>query len=220
MDVEGENFLVFETCLEQRVHVRNIDLLFDLQFVMVGEVERQRHVRLPHAALHVVHGQGVGGLVLQGFGGALLIERDRLAVVVDGFGCFAGLIPLVDHGIILVGVLVGADVGGYLVVCAKFQQTGRFTVRAADIQHQLAVNVDPHVIVAGEEELDRNFNVLAAAICPHNHFAVFCKRKVKLQLGAKAVVVLGGTAAVANCFVKREETIPLTVCTVVGTTVK
>ena len=40
MDVEGENFLVFETVSEQRVHVRNIDLLFDLQFVMVGEVER------------------------------------------------------------------------------------------------------------------------------------------------------------------------------------
>ena len=215
MDVEGENFLVFETVLEQRVHVRNIDLLFDLQFVMVGEVERQRHVRLPHTALHVVHGQGVGGLVFKGFGGALLIERDRLAVVVDGFGCFAGPI---DHGIILVGVLVGADVGGYGVVCAKFQQTGRFTVRAADIQHQLAVNVDPHVIVAGEEELDRNFNVPAAGVFSYNNLAVLCKRKVKLQLGAKAVVVLGGTAG--NCFVKREETIPLTVCTVVGTTVK
>ena len=44
--------------------------------------------------------------------------------------------------------------GGYGVVLAKFQQTGRFAVRTADIQNQLAVNVDPHVIVTGEEELD------------------------------------------------------------------
>ena len=67
LDVEGKNFLVQETALEQLVHARNIDLLFDLQFVMVGEVERQRHVGFPHAALHVVHGQGVDGFVFQGF---------------------------------------------------------------------------------------------------------------------------------------------------------
>ena len=217
MDVEGENFLVFETVSEQRVHIRNIDLLFDLQFVMVGEVERHRHVGLPHAALHVVHSQGVGGLVFKGFGGALLIERDRLAVVVDGFGCFAGLIPLVDHGVACVGVLVGADVGGCGVVFAKFQQTGRFTVCAADIQHQLAVNVDPHVIVTGEEELDGNFDVVAVVVFSYNNIAVLCKRKVKLQLGAKAVVVLGGTAG--NCFVKREETIPHIIRFVAGITV-
>ena len=204
LDVEGENFLVFETVSEQRVHVRNIDLLFDLQLVMVGEVERQRHVGLPHAALHVVHGQGVGGLVFKGFvGGALVIERDRLAVVFDGFGRFAGPI---DHGIILVGVLVGADVGGYGVVFAKFQQTGRFTVRAADIQHQLAVNIDPHVIVAGEEELDRNFDVAAAGVFSYNNIAVLCKRKVKLQLGTKAVVVLGRPDC-ADCLVKREKAV-------------
>ena len=33
---------------------------------------------------------------------------------------------------------------------------------------------------------------LPLVIFPHNQFTVFCKRKVKLQLGAKAVVVLGG----------------------------
>ena len=86
-------------------------------------------------------------------------------------------------------------------------------MRTADIQHQLAVNVDPHVIVAGEEELNGD----GLPILPHSHLAVLCKRKVKLQLGAKAVVVLGGTAG--NCLVKREETKPLTVCFVVVTTV-
>ena len=85
-------------------------------------------------------------------------------------------------------------------------------MRTADIQHQLAVNVDPHVIVAGEEEFDGNFLL----IIPHNHLAVTCKRKVKLQLGAKAVVVFGGTAG--NLFIKREETMR-TVHTVAGITV-
>ena len=49
------------------------------------------------------------------------------------------------------------------------EQTGRPVVRTADIQHQLAVNVDPHVIVAGEEELDGD----CLPILPHSHLAVF-----------------------------------------------
>ena len=129
-------------------------------------------------------------------------ERDRGLVEADGFGG----ISLVDHGVACVGVLVGADIGGYGAVRAKFQQTGSFTVRAADIQHQLAVNVDPHVIVAGEEELDRNFNVPAAGVFSYNNLAVLCKRKVKLQLGAKAVVVLGCPDC-ADCLVKREKAV-------------
>ena len=88
---------------------------------------------------------------------------------------------------------------------------------AADIQHQLAVNVDPHVIVAGEEELDGDFDVFVVGVFSYNNIAVLCKRKVKLQLGAKAVVVLGGTAG--NCFVKREETIPHIIRFVAGITV-
>ena len=79
-------------------------------------------------------------------------------------------------------------------------------MRAADIQHQLAVNVDPHVIVAGEEELDRNFNVPAAGVFSYNNLAVLGKRKVKLQLGAKAVVVLGCPDC-ADCLVKREKAV-------------
>ena len=39
-----------------------IDLFFHLQLVMVREVERHRHVGLPHTALHVVHGKGVLGV--------------------------------------------------------------------------------------------------------------------------------------------------------------
>ena len=101
------------------------------------------------------------------------------------------------------GVLVGTDVGGYGAVRAKFQQTGRFVVRTADIQNQLAVNVDPHVIVTGEEELDGDFGV---GIITCNDLTVVCKRKVKLQLGAKAVVVLGRPDC-GNCLVKREKAV-------------
>ena len=76
LDVEGEDLLVFEAVLEQIVYSRNIDLFLDLQFVVVGEVERHRHVGLPHAALHVEHGQGVGG--------AFFVSNDILALVIEG----------------------------------------------------------------------------------------------------------------------------------------
>ena len=180
-------------------------MLFNLQFVIVGEVERHRHVGLPHTALHIEHGQGVGGAVFVQMDGFAfrLGERDRFLIEVDGF--VVG-ISRVDHGVCCVGVLVGADVGGYGAVRAKFQQTGRFVVRTADIQNQIAVNVDPHVVVTGEEELDGNFDVLAVAVFFYNNIAVLCKRKVKLQLGAKAVVVLG-RLDVGNCLVKREKAV-------------
>ena len=78
-------------------------------------------------------------------------------------------------------------------------------MRTADIQNQLAVNVDPHVIVTGEEELDGDCGVVAAGVF-YNNIAVLCKRKVKLQLGAKAVVVLGRPDC-GNCLVKREKAV-------------
>ena len=77
-------------------------------------------------------------------------------------------------------------------------------MRTADIQNQLAVNVDPHVIVTGEEELDGDFGV---GIITCNDLTVVCKRKVKLQLGAKAVVVLGRRPGCGNCLVKREKAV-------------
>ena len=79
-------------------------------------------------------------------------------------------------------------------------------MRTADIQNQLAVNVDPHVIVTGEEELDGDCGGVVAAGVFYNNIAVLCKRKVKLQLGAKAVVVLGRPAC-GNCLVKREKAV-------------
>ena len=229
LDVEGENLLVLEAVLEQIVYSRNIDLLFNLQLVMVGEVERHRHVGLPHAALHVEHGQGVGGAFVEGEGFAalinnfaLLLEFDFFAVEVDGFvgGCF------VSH----TACFVGADIGGYGVGCStipKFQQAGRFTVCAADIQHQLTVNVDPHIIVTGEEELDGDFDVFTFFIRANNNLPVIRQCKVKLQLSTKAVVIFVYIAIFLRyLLIKWEETIStglviifIIFCAVIRTTV-
>ena len=214
LDVEGEYLLVFETVLEQFVYSRNIDLLFNLQLVVVGEVERHRHVGLPHAALHIEHGQGVGGafgegefffatltfaIINKNF--ALFLEFDFVAVKVDRFALSTILVNNT-------ACFVGADIGGYGVGCSvsrlsKFQQTGRFTVRAADIQHQLTVNVDPHIIVTREEELDGDFII---GIIPYLNITVIRQCKVKLQLRTKAVVVLGCTTS-ADTRVEREEAV-------------
>lgn len=208
LDVEGEDLLVLEAVLEQIVYSRNIDLFLDLQFVVVGEVERHRHVGLPHSALHVEHGQRVGGAFGEGEGFvvlnknlALLLEFDFFAVEVDRF----------STSIILVNItacFVGADIGGYgvgifIFSLSKFQQTGRFTVRAADIQHQLTVNVDPHIIVTGEEELDGDFII---GIIPYLNHTVIGQCKVKLQLRTKAVVVIAGCCG--SCLlIEGEETV-------------
>ena len=195
---------------------------------MVGEVERHRHVGLPHAALHVEHGQGMGGAFVEGEffllivlikNFALLLEFDFFAVEVDGF---VVCVCCVSH----TACFVGADIGGYGVgffVCrlSKFQQAGRFTVRAADIQHQLTVNVDPHIIVTGEEELNGDF---ITGIIPYLNLTVIRQCKVKLQLRTKAVVVFVYIAILRRyLLIKWEETIStglvIIFCAVIRTTV-
>ena len=177
---------------------------------MVGEVVGDRHVGLPHAALHVEHGQGVGGAFVEGEffvlivlirNFALLGECDWAAVEVDGFVVYVCCVSRT-------ACFVGADIGGYGVGCSvsrlsKFQQAGRFTVRAADIQHQLTVNVDPHIIITGEEELNGDF---ITGIIPYLNLTVIRQCKVKLQLRTKAVVVIAGCCG--NCFlIEGEETV-------------
>ena len=232
LDGKIKDFLVVKASLEILINITQIDLLFNLQLVVVGEVERHRHVGLPHAALHVEHGQGVGGAFVEGeFFGlivliknfALLGECDWAAVEVYGFvvcGCCVSR----------TACFVGADIGGYDVVCSitpKFQQAGRFTVRAADIQHQLTVNVDPHIIVTGEEELDGDFDVFTVFIRANNNLTVIRQCKVKLQLRTKAVVVFVYIAILLHyLLIKWEETIStglviifIIFCAVIRTTV-
>ena len=58
-DGEVEEPFIREAIFEKVVDTVNVDFLFHLQLVIIREVERNRHVGLPHAALHVVHGKGV-----------------------------------------------------------------------------------------------------------------------------------------------------------------
>ena len=91
----------------------------------------------------------------------------------------------------VVAVFNLADVGCNGVVAvlvrAKLQQTFRFCTGTADIQHQLVINEHPHIIIAGEEELDGDF---LALIFSYYDIAVLCQRKVKLQFSTVTVVVL------------------------------
>ena len=85
LDGEVEDFLVFKAVLEGRINVFQFDLFLNLQLVIIREVERHRHVGLPHTAFHVVHGKGV----LLAFAeviksSALRVELDVLAMICYG----------------------------------------------------------------------------------------------------------------------------------------
>ena len=69
LDGEVEDFLACKAVLEVRIsNVFQIDHFLNLQLVIIREVERHRHVGLPHTAFHVVHGKGVlaGGKIRDG----------------------------------------------------------------------------------------------------------------------------------------------------------
>ena len=80
LDGEVEDFLVFKAVFEVLIsNVFQIDLFLNLQLVIIREVERHRHVGLPHTAFHVVHGKGVlaGGKIRDG----------NTCVFIIRFGC-------------------------------------------------------------------------------------------------------------------------------------
>ena len=74
----------------------------------------------------------------------------------------------------------------------------------ADIQHQLVINEHPHIIIAGEEELDGDFLFFPILISYYD-LAVLCQRKVKLQFSTVTVVVL--VDMIAYILVEGEETV-------------
>ena len=60
LDGEVEDFLFFKAFFEFLIsNVAQIDHFLNLQLVIIREVERHRHVGLPHSAFHIVHGKGV-----------------------------------------------------------------------------------------------------------------------------------------------------------------
>lgn len=68
---------------------------------------------------------------------------------------------------------------------AEFQQARGFAVVAANVQRKFIIDIDPDVIIAGEEELDGNLGLFVGAI----DLAIFVHRKLEFQLSAKPVVV-------------------------------
>ena len=94
LDGEVEDFLVFKAVFEVIIsNVGQIDLFLNLQLVIIREVERHRHVGLPHTAFHVVHGKGV----LLAFGeviknSALRVELNVLVIIFHALDRFFILI--------------------------------------------------------------------------------------------------------------------------------
>ena len=81
LDGEVEDFLVFKAVLEGRINVFQFDLFLNLQLVIIREVERHRHVGLPHTAFHIVHGKGVLLAFVECKSSALRGERDGFTII-------------------------------------------------------------------------------------------------------------------------------------------
>ena len=181
LDGEVEDFLACKAFFEVIIsNVFQIDLFLNLQLVIIREVERHRHVGLPHTAFHVVHGKGVGAGLQRCCFLALVLKGDFVTQIRYGF-VFDRIINRV------VACLDVADIRGVVVsvgVRAKLQQARSFTVVTANIQCKLTVNVDPDVIIAGEEELDGDVFVIIIFYC-----TIACQGKLKLQLSTKAIVI-------------------------------
>ena len=172
---------VSKQLLNQSLTFCCINDFLNLQLVIIREVERHRHVGLPHTAFHVVHGKGVLAGLQRCCLLALVLKGDFVTQIRYGFVC-ARIINRV------VAFLDVADIRGVVVVSvlvrAKLQQARSFTVVTANIQCKLTVNVDPDVIIAGEEELDGDVVVIIIFYC-----TIACQGKLELQLSTNAIVI-------------------------------
>ena len=85
LDGEVEDFLVFKAVFEVIIsNVGQIDFFLNLQLVIIREVERHRHVGLPHTAFHIVHGKGVLFAFVEWKSSALRVERNALTIICYG----------------------------------------------------------------------------------------------------------------------------------------
>ena len=85
LDGEVEDFLVFKAVFEVLIsNVGQIDLFLNLQLVIIREVERHRHVGLPHTAFHIVHGKGVLLAFVECKSSALRVEINALLIICYG----------------------------------------------------------------------------------------------------------------------------------------
>ena len=148
LDREVKELLILEAILEKFINLANVNLLFHLQFVMIREVERNRHVGLPHTALHVIHGQGVGARG-KGFLSTFIIESYCIAFI-EIFNRFATAGICIR--LLCITSFYLADIRSVnkvsTAIFAKLQQARGFSVVATDIQCQFIIDVDPNVIIA------------------------------------------------------------------------
>ena len=86
LDGEVEDFLVCKAVFEVLINVAQIDLFLNLQLVIIREVERHRHVGLPHTAFHIVHGKGVLFAFVEWKSSALRGERDGFTIISYALG--------------------------------------------------------------------------------------------------------------------------------------
>ena len=85
LDGEVEDFLVFKAVSEVIIsNVFQIDHFLNLQLVIIREVERHRHVGLPHTAFHVVHGKGVLLAFVECKSSAFRVEFNFLLIIFHG----------------------------------------------------------------------------------------------------------------------------------------
>ena len=84
LDGEVEDFLVFKAIFEVWINLAQFDLFLNLQLVIIREVERHRHVGLPHTAFHVVHGKGVLLAFVEWKSSALRVEINVLVIIFHG----------------------------------------------------------------------------------------------------------------------------------------
>ena len=116
-----------------------VDLL-DLGRRQGGEVELKRHIRCARAALQIKEAQRVLGAVAEG-------------VVAEVFGICAGGVELrLDGGIFdfLLGSIRTVDMTDFYFTSGEINLKRCFLVNAAQIAHEHAVDIHPHIVVARE----------------------------------------------------------------------
>ena len=168
LDGEVEDFLACKAVFEVIIsNVFQIDLFLNLQLVIIREVERHRHVGLPHTAFHVVHGKGVlaGGEVgnINRIGIVILCRIIAfiiriLQIITNIYNFF--LIRCISTIFLPRNTIIFylTDISGNFIFIGsslvKINNTCRFAMGTANVKYQLAINKYPNIIVTREIELD------------------------------------------------------------------
>ena len=162
LDVECKQIGGIEAALEPLIDICCINDFLNLQLVIIREVERHRHVGLPHTAFHIVHGKGV-------LAGGKIVDINRIGIVIlcriiffilqiitSIYNRF--LFPSTIFRICNLVIFYLTDISGNFIFIGsslvKINNTCRFAMGTANVKYQLAINKYPNIIVTREIELD------------------------------------------------------------------